>query len=106
MSTTTPKLPTEIPGIVDGQPVAPASVMKIPCISPADETVLSELIEADAGVVDAAVVAARRAFETGPWPHMAVADRQRILRQIEQKNSGSCRGTRIPGVRGRRSSFA
>ena len=85
MSTSTPKLPTEIPGIVDGEPVAPASVMKIPCISPADETLLSELIEADAGVVDAAVVAGRRAFETGPWPHMAVADRQRILWQIEQK---------------------
>lgn len=86
MPKVTPKIPSAIPSIVDGQPLETGSaVTKIPCISPADETVLAELIEADAGAVDIAVAAARRAFDHGPWSGMSVADRQRILMQIRQQ---------------------
>jgi len=80
------KIPSAIPSIVDGLPVeAGLEATKIPCISPADESVLTELIEADVGTVDNAAMAARRAFDGGPWPRMSVADRQRILVQIQQK---------------------
>jgi acyl-CoA reductase-like NAD-dependent aldehyde dehydrogenase len=82
----TPKIPSAIPGIVDGMPAEAESVAKrIPCISPADESVLTQLIEADVGAVDIAVAAARRAFDHGSWPRMSVAGRQRSLMQIQQK---------------------
>lgn len=85
MSQATPKIPAAIPSIVDGRPVeTDASATTIPCISPADEAVLTELHEADAGTVDAAVAAARRAFDHGRWPRMGVAERQHILMQIRQ----------------------
>jgi 5-carboxymethyl-2-hydroxymuconic-semialdehyde dehydrogenase len=35
-----------------------------------------------AGDVDAAVAAARRAFDEGPWPRMTAARRARVLRQV------------------------
>ena len=86
MAKVTPQIPAAIPSIIDGEPLdAGPTVTKLPCISPADENVLTELHEADSGAVDSAVAAARRAFDDGPWPGMAVADRQQILRQIQQK---------------------
>ena len=54
--TATPKIPSTIPGIVNGLPLETGSaVTKIPCISPTDETVLTQVIEVDAGAVDTAV---------------------------------------------------
>ncbi len=82
----TVKIPTAIPSIVGGLPVdADSNAKNISCISPSDESVLTQLIEADVGTVDIAVAAARDAFDQGPWPRMSVGGRQRILRQIQQK---------------------
>lgn len=50
--------------------------------NPADESINGVLLEADAAEVDAAVAAARAAFEDGPWPRMSTADRQAILRAV------------------------
>ena len=50
--------------------------------NPADESINGVLLEADATDVDAAVCAARAAFEDGPWPRMSAADRQLILRAV------------------------
>ncbi len=36
----------------------------------------------DPDAVDAAVTAARRAFEDGPWPHMPAAERARLMRRL------------------------
>ncbi len=36
----------------------------------------------DPGEVDAAVAAARRAFEDGPWPQMPAAERARLMRRL------------------------
>ena len=36
----------------------------------------------DPGAVDAAVAAARRAFEDGPWPQMPAAERARLMRRL------------------------
>jgi acyl-CoA reductase-like NAD-dependent aldehyde dehydrogenase len=47
--------------------------------NPASGTVLARVAEADAADVDAAVRAARQAFESGPWPKMTAAERGRIL---------------------------
>jgi acyl-CoA reductase-like NAD-dependent aldehyde dehydrogenase len=58
-----------------GQPVSPV-------IDPASGDTVGELIEADGAEVDAAVRAARAAFDHGPWPRLPVPERQRILRAI------------------------
>jgi len=79
-----PGIPSEIPAIVNGQPLSPTAVTKIPCISPANESVLSNVIEADSSVVDTAVGAARAAFASGSWPRMTVSERQQVLRQISR----------------------
>ncbi|MER8010822.1 aldehyde dehydrogenase [Streptomyces sp. NPDC094149] len=48
-------------------------------VSPRDGQVLAEVADAGAAEVDAAVAAARRAFDHGPWPRLAPAERGRIL---------------------------
>ena len=53
---------------------------RIPLAYPGTGERVVHLQEADATEVDAAVGAAREAFETGPWPRLPVAERQRILR--------------------------
>ncbi len=79
-------MPAAVTGFIDGRSVpVNASAEIIPCISPTDETELFSLYEADANEVDAAVAAARRAFESGPWPRMSIDERNRILRQIRDK---------------------
>ncbi len=47
--------------------------------NPADNKVLARVHVAGTTEVDAAVRAARRAFEEGPWPAMSAADRGRLL---------------------------
>ena len=56
----------------------------LPVIYPATDQRVSVLEEADAATVDHAVVAARRAFDRGPWPHMALEERQALLRRLAE----------------------
>ncbi|WP_328442242.1 aldehyde dehydrogenase [Streptomyces sp. NBC_00444] len=51
-------------------------------VSPRDGQVLAHVADARTAEVDAAVAAARRAFDSGPWPRLAPADRGRILLRI------------------------
>ncbi|MCB0404872.1 MAG: aldehyde dehydrogenase family protein [Bdellovibrionales bacterium] len=51
-------------------------------INPATEEKLGSVAEADAADVNAAVKAARRAFEEGPWKTMSARERGRILHRI------------------------
>lgn len=48
-------------------------------ISPRDGSVLAKLAWADEADADAAVAAARRAFDHGPWPRMAARERGEVL---------------------------
>ncbi|MCK1820091.1 aldehyde dehydrogenase [Streptomyces sp. XM83C] len=48
-------------------------------VSPRDGQVLAEVADAGTAEVDTAVAAARRAFDHGPWPRLAPAERGRIL---------------------------
>ncbi|MCI0386439.1 aldehyde dehydrogenase family protein [Streptomyces sp. CNQ085] len=50
-------------------------------LDPADATVLAVVSEGGAEDVDAAVEAARRAFDTGDWPRTPVAERAALLRR-------------------------
>ncbi|MEV6121244.1 aldehyde dehydrogenase [Streptomyces sp. NPDC052077] len=51
-------------------------------VSPRDGTVLARVADAGAEEVDLAVAAARRAFDSGPWPRLAPAERGRALLRV------------------------
>lgn len=73
----------EITSIIGGsQPQAAGPAKQIKIENPRDESVNGVLLEADATEVDAAIAAARVAFDEGPWPRMAMPERQAILRAV------------------------
>ncbi|WP_037676700.1 aldehyde dehydrogenase [Streptomyces griseus] len=53
-------------------------------VSPRDGQVLGEVADGGAAEVDAAVAAARRAFDSGPWPCLTPAERGRTLVRIAE----------------------
>ncbi|TFE37114.1 aldehyde dehydrogenase [Streptomyces sp. ICN441] len=53
-------------------------------VSPRDGRVLAQVADGGTAEVDAAVAAARRAFDTGPWPRLAPAERGRVLVRIAE----------------------
>ncbi|KSW22206.1 MULTISPECIES: aldehyde dehydrogenase family protein [unclassified Pseudomonas] len=79
---------------IDGQWLAPAKGSSFETFDPSDETLLARVAAATAEDVDAAVRAARRAFDEGPWPRMSGAGRAAVLRRIAE------------GIRGRQQELA
>jgi acyl-CoA reductase-like NAD-dependent aldehyde dehydrogenase len=72
-----------VTSIIDGKSVAPKSGGEdFAVLNPTTEEPLTRLREADASEVDAAVLSARRAFDSGPWPRMDINDRKDILYSI------------------------
>lgn len=68
---------------IDGGWQASASRETFERQSPADTSqIISTYPRATAVDVDAAVQAARTAFDTGPWPHLPAAERAHILLQV------------------------
>lgn len=51
-------------------------------LDPADATTLAVVAEGDAKDTDAAIAAARRAFDEGTWPHTTTAERAALLRRV------------------------
>ncbi|RLL68538.1 aldehyde dehydrogenase family protein [Streptomyces sp. Z26] len=51
-------------------------------LDPADASTLAVVAEGDAADTDAAVAAAREAFDSGPWPGTPVAERAGLLRRV------------------------
>ena len=74
-----------ITSIIGGRAVSTDGAHAIPIINPHDESQNGTLFEADAAEVDAAVAAARSAFDEGPWPRMGVGERQALLREAGAK---------------------
>ncbi len=64
---------------IGGQWRTPASGETYATINPATEAESARVARGDERDVDLAVQAARRAFEQGPWPRLAAAERARIL---------------------------
>jgi acyl-CoA reductase-like NAD-dependent aldehyde dehydrogenase len=65
--------------IINGQAVDAASGETFTTYNPATEEPIGAVAKAGPEDVDRAVKAARAAFESGPWPRMRPAERQRIL---------------------------
>ena len=68
---------------VDGKAREPASGRWLPVVDPASELVVAEAPDSGARDVDAAVAAARRAFD-GSWSRLRPADRERLLFRLAQ----------------------
>jgi gamma-glutamyl-gamma-aminobutyraldehyde dehydrogenase len=54
----------------------------LPVVSPRDGRTIADVAAAGAADVDAAVAAARRAFDDGPWPRLSPADRKAALLRL------------------------
>jgi acyl-CoA reductase-like NAD-dependent aldehyde dehydrogenase len=67
---------------IGGRWVAPQSNRKLRLINPATEQQFFEVPEASEGDLQAAVTAARRAFDKGPWPRTPPAERARKMRDL------------------------
>ncbi|HZG02013.1 MAG TPA: aldehyde dehydrogenase family protein [Streptomyces sp.] len=67
---------------IDGQwrPAASGATREV--LDPADASVLAVVAEGGTEDTDAAVAAARRAFDTGDWPRTPAAERAALLRRV------------------------
>jgi betaine-aldehyde dehydrogenase len=70
---------------VNNQWVAAASGETLPVYDPSTEEVIANVAAADKSDVDAAVKAAREAFDNGPWRQTTAQDRGRILFKLAEK---------------------
>ncbi len=64
---------------IDGKWVEAASGKTFPTYNPATGEVLAQIAEGDREDIDRAVKAARKAFESGPWPDMTPSQRGRLI---------------------------
>lgn len=68
--------------LIGGKWVDAESGKTFDVVNPATEEVIAQVPEGDAPDVDKAVKAARKAFESGPWPTMTPSDRGRLIHKI------------------------
>lgn len=67
---------------INGAWVASASGKMFDVVDPSDRSVFHQVAAGCAEDIDAAVTAARAAFDHGPWPRMSGAERAAILRKM------------------------
>jgi len=68
--------------LIDGKWVNAESGKTFQVINPATGEQVGKVAEADKADVDKAVKAARKAFESGPWPSMTKSDRGKLLHRV------------------------
>jgi len=67
---------------IGGEWVQPSTNKRLSVISPVSEQELGTVPEATVADVDRAVAAARKAFDSGPWPRMSRQERAAHLREL------------------------
>lgn len=70
---------------IDGRWVKPVQGETFDVINPSTEEVIHKAPSGTAADIDAAVKAARKAFDEGPWPRLSGAERARYLRAIAER---------------------
>lgn len=73
---------------IDGGWAAPATTATIKVVSPHSEQVVATVPEGSNADVDAAVAAARRAFDEGPWPRMSPEERIEVIQAFSLLYAG------------------
>jgi aldehyde dehydrogenase (NAD+) len=73
---------------IDGDWAAPASGDLIEVVSPHTEQVVATVPEGSTADIDAAVAAARRAFDSGPWPRMSPEERIEVVQNFSNLYAG------------------
>lgn len=73
---------------IDGEWAAPASSDTIQVVSPHSEQVIATVPEGSTADIDAAVAAARRAFDEGPWPQMSPEERIEVVQNFSNLYAG------------------
>ena len=68
--------------LIDGTWRAASNAETIPMLCPSDGTIFAQIARAGSSDVDAAVRAARKAFDTGPWGRMPALERGRLLSKL------------------------
>jgi acyl-CoA reductase-like NAD-dependent aldehyde dehydrogenase len=80
------RLDVEIPGLdklfIAGEWVEPSSDRKFEVVMPSTEEVIATVAAPSFADADAAVAAARAAFDEGPWPRMTPAERAEVCRRF------------------------
>ncbi|MGH8982675.1 MAG: aldehyde dehydrogenase family protein, partial [Acidimicrobiia bacterium] len=67
---------------VDGEWTAGDADGELEVVNPATEEVIGTVPHASVGDVQRAITAARRAFDDGPWPWMAVPERAAAVKRL------------------------
>ncbi len=80
--TITPPKVTDKKMLIDGKWVDSVSGKTFETINPATGDTICQVAEGDKADVDLAVIAARRAFESGPWSKMNPSERGRIMMKL------------------------
>ncbi len=75
-------LPTTIRHFIDGQFVDSVSGKTFDVLDPVSNKTYATAAAGQKNDIDLAVAAAKRAFDTGPWPHMLPRARWRVLNRI------------------------
>lgn len=81
-ATMTPPKVRQTNMLVGGKWMESRSGKRFPTVNPVTEQVIAEVAEGDAADVDAAVKAARAAFDSGPWSRMDARDRGRLMNKL------------------------
>jgi aldehyde dehydrogenase (NAD+) len=68
--------------LIGGEWVAPSGRRMFDIVTPSDETIFASVPCANGADIDAAVAAARRAFDDGPWPRLSHAERGDFLSRL------------------------
>lgn len=67
---------------IGGSWIRPASRRMLGVVSPATEEMIASVPDVTEVDIDAAVAAARHAFDHGPWPRMALEERMAVLQRL------------------------
>ncbi|MCO5226339.1 MAG: aldehyde dehydrogenase family protein, partial [Thermomicrobiales bacterium] len=71
--------------IINGQRVDASDGGIFDVLNPATNEVIAKVAKAGIADVEAAVSAARAAFDEGPWPRMSPYDRGRIIQRVADR---------------------
>src|SRR4051812_15652734 len=68
--------------LIGGNWIAAASGQQFDVFNPADASVITRVPDSDREDINRAVAAARKAFESGPWPKMTPSERGKLVWRI------------------------